>query len=103
LNVTPADSKERLANWVHFRLGHNADEGDRNVRLVSDQTNVRNHQRESCVTDDYTTTKTQYRELACLVDSTPTGPRTVLVAAAQPTAWPHERAALEFAINHFEN
>jgi hypothetical protein len=103
LNVTPAVAKEQLGSWARFRIGHNADEGDRNVRLLSSQTNIRNGaDRESCVTDTYTTTKTSYHELACLVQA-PHGPRTVLVAAAQPPAWPRERAAFQYAFNHFQD
>jgi hypothetical protein len=100
LNVTPADPNEQLHSWAHFRIGHNGEEGDRNVRLISATTTVA--RREACVTDQYSTTKTSYRELACLVRPAH-GQGTVLIAAAQPSAWPSERAALQYAINHFKN
>jgi hypothetical protein len=102
LNVTPAIRSETLANWARFRVGHNADEGDRNVRVLSKQTNVPlDGGRGSCVTDQYTTTRTSYRELACVVAPSGAAMRVVLVAAAQPDVWDTERHVLQFAIDHF--
>jgi hypothetical protein len=104
LNATPADSKEQPATWAHFRVNHNADEGDRHVRMI---TSVRNaavgSEHGPCVLDQYQTSRTNYRELACLVAPADGGPRTVLVAAAQPAAWASQHRSLEFAINHFSN
>jgi hypothetical protein len=102
LNVTPAIASETLANWARFRVGHNAKEGDKNVRLLSKQTNVPlDGGRGSCVTDQYTTTRTSYRELACVVAPSGAATRVVLVAAAQPDVWDTERHVLQFAIDHF--
>jgi hypothetical protein len=102
LNLTPAIGSETLADWTHFRVGHNADEGDRNVRVLSKQTNIPlDGGRGSCVTDQYTTTRTAYRELACVVAPSGAATRVVLVAAAQPDAWAAERHVFQFAIDHF--
>src|SRR5579859_7978412 len=40
LNATPADRQETFAGWTHFRLSHNASDGDHNVRLISAQSNT---------------------------------------------------------------
>jgi hypothetical protein len=102
LNVTPAEGHESLSNWITFRLRHNADEGDRNVRLIS-ATAPRGLSRRisACVTDQYTTSRTSYRELACIVAPRGGARAIVLVAAAQPDLWPRERPAFEFAFSHF--
>ena len=102
LNVTPAIGKETLSGWARFRVAHNADEGDRNVRLLSQQENVPlDGGHGSCVVDQYATTRTSYRELACLVAPSTSAQRVVLVAAAQSGAWADERHVLQFAIDHF--
>ncbi|GAC1582636.1 MAG: hypothetical protein NVS3B18_16080 [Candidatus Dormibacteria bacterium] len=102
LNATPADAKERLAGWAPFRIGHNAAEGDRHVRLIHAQTGVRlGAAQASCVVDEYTTSRSRYRELACILVPIDAGRATVLVAAAQPGAWARERAPFEFALHHF--
>ncbi len=102
LNVTPAITKETLSDWAHFRVGHNADEGDRSVRLLSKQTDVPlDGGRGSCVVDQYTTTRTSYRELACVVAPSSAATRVVLVAAAERDVWAAERHVLQFAIDHF--
>jgi hypothetical protein len=102
LNATPADRDETLNGWTRFRLHHNADEGDRNVRLITARSGVRLAAgRASCVVDDYATSRSRYRELACIV-APPNGRQaTVLVAAAQPNAWAREHPQLDFAIDHF--
>lgn len=102
LNATPADRQETLARWAPFRLHHNAEDGDRNVRLLASQVNILiDTGRGSCVTDQYVTSRSTYRELACVVAPAHARGRTVLVAAAQPSAWTHERHVLEYAIRHF--
>ncbi|HWE34429.1 MAG TPA: hypothetical protein VG410_13140 [Solirubrobacteraceae bacterium] len=102
LNVTPAIGKETLTGWARFRVAHNADEGDRNVRMLSKQTNVPlDGGRGSCVVDQYTTPRTSYRELACVVAPKSAAMRVVLVGAAQPQVWASERHVLQFAIDHF--
>ncbi len=103
LNATPAQSHETLAGWARFRLRHNVAEGDRNERLVAAPTGVqrRTGQRMACVIDDYVTSRSRYRELACILTPTRGHPAMVLVAAAQPGAWKRERPLLDLAINHF--
>ncbi len=102
LNATPADGHETLAGWTHFRVAHNAAEGDRNLRLISARTGVRlAGGRASCVVDDYATSRSRYRELACIVAPMTGSLATVLVAAAQPNTWARERPLLDFALNHF--
>jgi hypothetical protein len=102
LNATPADGAESLHGWARFRLGHNADEGDRNVRLIAAHTDVRLAAgRASCVVDDYATSRSRYRELACIVAPSNGRQATVLVAAAQPSAWAREHPQFDFAIDHF--
>ncbi len=102
LNATPADRDETLNGWARFRVHHNADEGDRNVRLITARSGVRLAAgRASCVVDDYATSRSRYRELACIVAPSNGRQATVLVAAAQPNAWAREHPQLDFAINHF--
>ncbi len=102
LNATPADARETVAGWARFRVRHNAAEGDRHVRLIHAQNGIRLAAgRASCVIDDYTTSRSRYRELACILVPTDAGRATVLVAAARPGDWARERPLLEFAINHF--
>ncbi len=102
LNATPADSAERLHGWARFRLHHNADEGDRNVRLIAAHNDVRLAAgRASCLVDDYATNRSRYRELACIVAPSNGHQVTVLVAAAQPSAWAREHLKLDYAIDHF--
>jgi hypothetical protein len=105
LNATPADGQETLADWVRFRVRHNATEGDRSVHLVTAQAPARfDGGRASCVIDDYATSRSRYRELACIVAPAP-GARAmravVLIAAAQPSAWTRDQPLLRFAIDHF--
>ena len=102
LNATPAQAGETLADWGTFRVQHNAAEGDRHVRLLSARIGFPfGAQRRSCVTDEYATRVTSYRELACIVAPANGSQATVLVAAAQPDAWTTQLPALNYAINHF--
>ncbi len=102
LNATPADGHERLAGWARFRVRHNAAEGDRHERLISVRDNVRlGAGRAACVVDAYSTSRSRYRELACIVMPMNGSRATVLIGAAQPQAWEHERPLLQFAIDHF--
>jgi hypothetical protein len=100
LNATPKQGTETLANWSRFRPGHNLREGDRSVRLLasSDDLAFRSG-RGACVIDDYTTSQSTYREIACLVS----GPRAsaVVVAAAPRSLWSHQAATLERAVSSF--
>lgn len=102
LNATPAEGHETLAGWARFRVRHNAAEGDRGVRLIAARTGVRlAGGRAACVIDDYATSRSRYRELACIVAPADRGKATVLVAAAQPSEWGRERPLLESALDHF--
>jgi hypothetical protein len=102
LNATPAEGSETLAVWARFRVRHNAAEGDLGVRLITAQTSLRLAAgRASCVVDDYMTSRSRYRELACILAPVSGRQAAVLVAAAQPNVWTSERPALQFAINHF--
>jgi hypothetical protein len=103
LNATPADPDESPAGWSRFRISHNADDGDRDIRVISVQRDVRLRlgARAWCVADQYATSRTSYRERACLLVPAHGGRRTVLVAAAQPNAWAADRPLLNFALNHF--
>lgn len=99
LNLTPRQGEETLANWATFRVGHNADEGDRGVRRLAAASGLRFLSgRGSCVRDAYTTQiGAQFVEIACLI----AGHRdaVVIVAAAPPQAWSQESATLERAID----
>jgi hypothetical protein len=103
LNATPAEPDETPAGWSQFRISHNAEDGDRDVHVISVRRDVRlgHGGRASCVADRYATTRTSYRELACLLVPADRGPRTVLVAAAQPRAWAADEPLLNFAFAHF--
>ncbi len=98
LNLTPRQGTETLGNWGRFRVGHNAEEGDRNVRTLSLTTNrPLGGATASCVEDAYTTsTGASYQEIACLL----TGRRSSVVAvgAAPPDDWARVAPALERAI-----
>jgi hypothetical protein len=102
LNVTPRQGAETLANWPHFRVEHDADEGDRDVRPLEVGFGLRFRTgRGSCVRDSYTTvTHARYVEIACLV----AGQRatSVIVGAAPPNAWSQVSPLLERAISAFE-
>jgi hypothetical protein len=101
LNATPADGHETLPGWARFRVRHNAAEGDRNVRLITARPAVGLAAgRASCVVDDYRTSRSRYRELACILAPSSGGRATVLVAAARPNAWSREHPVFDFAINH---
>jgi hypothetical protein len=100
LNLTPQSGAETLANWTRFRPHHIAAEGARLVRLLAAQHNVAfTSGRGSCVIDQYVTTRTSYREIACLVKGS--GGTTVVVAAAQRSAWGREAPLLERSLASF--
>jgi hypothetical protein len=98
LNLTPREGAESLGNWGHFRVDHNADEGDRDIatRAVALRRALRGATG-SCVEDTYTTaTGARYVELACLI----AGRRTsvVIVGASPPSDWARVEPLLERAI-----
>jgi hypothetical protein len=101
LNATPRQGAETLSNWGSFRLDHNRDEGDVDVKSVASATSLRFRSGHgSCVIDTYTTSSGRsYREVACIV----AGARatTVVVGAAPPAQWPRQGPALERAISSF--
>jgi hypothetical protein len=102
-NATPKQGAETLADWRHFRLRRNAEEGDHRIRAVSAAANLTFlGGKGSCVIDDYTAAhgRNRYREIACFV----VGPRgsTVIVAAAQLRSWAKRRQALEQIVSHFD-
>ena len=101
LNLTPRQGAETPQNWSHFRVSHNADEGDREVRALASAQDLRfRGGRGPCVRDAYTTsTGSRFIEIACLV----VGPRsaTVVVGAAPPAVWSRISPLLERAISGF--
>jgi hypothetical protein len=101
LNATPQQGAETFANWSSFRVDHNGDEGDVNVKPVASATNLRfRGARGSCVTDTYTSsTGHRYREIACIVAGA--NATTVVVGAAPPAQWQRQGPAIERAISSF--
>jgi hypothetical protein len=101
LNATPRQGTESLRNWAEFRVDHNRDEGDRQVRLLADATGLRFRSATgSCVLDSYRTESGHpYRELACIVSGR--SATTVIVGAAPPDRWDAEAPTLEQAIDSF--
>ena len=101
LNATPLQGKETLANWSDFRVDHNGDEGDRDIKLIASATGLRFRDATgSCVIDSYlTSSEHRYREIACIVAGAST--TTVVVAAAPPQRWAAEAPTLERAVASF--
>ncbi len=98
LNLTPRQGAETLANYAHFRVDHNGDEGDSGIRALASATNRRfGGGRISCVQDSYATkTGARYIELACLVSGRTS---VVVVGAAPPQSWPRVSPLLQRAIS----
>jgi hypothetical protein len=101
LNLTPRQGLETPANWGHFRIDHNAEEGDRSIRRLAVGTGLEFRSgRGSCVRDSYTTgSGSRYVELACLVKGRTAS--TVIVGASPPAAWGQLAPTLERAISSF--
>jgi hypothetical protein len=100
LNATPRQGTETLADWSRFRPKHNQGEGDRSVRLLATTTTARFRSgRGACVIDTYTTSKANYREIACLVSDPSSS--AVVVAAAPTALWDQQAAALQRAVSSF--
>jgi hypothetical protein len=101
LNLTPRQANETVANWPSFRIAHNADEGDRNVKSLAVGRDLHFRSgRGVCVRDSYTTpTSAKFIEIACLVG----GPKrlSVIVGAAPPGSWTTIAPSLERAISSF--
>jgi len=102
LNATPRQGDESLAGWSSFRIDHNQEEGDTNVKLVAAADNLMfRGGHGSCVIDDYRSSSGhQYREVACIVAGTKA--TTVIVGAAPPQDWHSQGPAIERAISAFK-
>lgn len=101
LNATPQQGDETLEDWAEFRVDHNRDEEDRDVKLLASATGLAFPSgRGSCVLDSYlTSSDRRYREIACIVAGT--AATTVVVAAAPPARWNAEQDELRRAITSF--
>lgn len=101
LNATPRQGAESSGNWTEFRVAHNGEEGDREVRLLAGATNLRFRSGTgSCVLDSYRTeSDSPYREIACIVSGR--SATTVIVGAAPPHRWGSEAPTIEQAIDSF--
>ncbi|MGH2868316.1 MAG: hypothetical protein ACRDNK_12215 [Solirubrobacteraceae bacterium] len=99
LNLTPRQGRETLTNWSSFRVAHNADEGDRQVRILAVGRGLRfRNGHGSCVRDSYLTSSgARYIEIACLVAGSRTA--AVIVGAAPPQAWAQVSPSLRWAIS----
>jgi hypothetical protein len=99
LNATPRQGDENAANWAGFRLAHNREEGDREVRQLAAARDLPFRSATgSCVIDSYLTgSGNRYREIACLV--TGRSSATVIVAAAPPSRWHAEGSLLQRAVS----
>jgi len=98
LNATPRQGTETLANWPSFRIQHlREEEKSKDVRLIAGAHGLRFRSgRGSCVIDSYRTSRTRYREIACLVAGTRTS--SVLVGAAPSKTWAQQAGTIERAI-----
>lgn len=98
LNLTPRQADEQVAKWTTFRLEHNREEGDRNVKRVAGATGLRFHTGSgSCVEDMYATeVGAHYREIACLVTGSQAS--AVIVGATPPADWRRMAPILQRAI-----
>lgn len=102
LNLTPRQGEETLSNWRSFRVEHNREEGDRQVKELAVATSLRFRAGQgNCVKDSYvSSTGNPYVEIACLI----AGPKASVVAvgAAPPSAWASQRKVIERAIEGVE-
>jgi hypothetical protein len=98
LNLTPRQGAETLANYAHFRVDHNGDEGDSSIRTLASATKRPfGSGHISCVQDSYATkTGARYIELACLVSGR-TG--VAVVGAAPPRDWTRVSPLIQRAIS----
>jgi hypothetical protein len=98
LNATPRQGTETLANWPSFRIQHlREEESSKDVRLIASAHGLpfRSGQG-SCVIDSYRTSRTRYREIACLVAGTRTS--SVVLGAAPSKTWAQQAGTIERAI-----
>ena len=97
LNLTPRQGAETLANWPSFRIEHLGDEGSTDVRLIASAHGLSFRSGHgSCVIDSYRTSRTRYREIACLVAGTRTS--SVIVGAVPSKTWAQQAETIERAI-----
>jgi hypothetical protein len=97
LNATPRQGRETLANWPSFRIQHLREDETTDVRLIASAHGLRFRSgRGSCVIDSYRTSRTRYREIACLVAGSRTS--SVLVGAAPSKTWGQQAETVERAI-----
>jgi hypothetical protein len=98
LNATSRQGAETLANWPSFRIEHlRDDDSSKDVRLIAGAHGLRFRSgRGSCVIDSYRTSRTRYREIACLVAGTRTS--SVIVGAAPAETWAQQAETIERAI-----
>jgi hypothetical protein len=98
LNLTPRQGTETLANWPSFRIQHlREEESSKDVRLIASAHGLGFRSgRGSCVIDSYRTSRTRYREMACLVAGARTS--SVLVGAAPSKTWAQQAETIERAI-----
>jgi hypothetical protein len=98
LNLTPRQGAETLANWPSFRVHHlREDDSSKDVRLIASARGLRFRSgRGSCVIDSYRTSRTRYREIACLVAGARTS--SVIVGAAPSKTWARQAATIQRAI-----
>src|SRR3954453_16616486 len=100
LNATPRMGAEKLDNWRRFRPQHNRAEGQSDVRLLAATRDASFRSgRGACVIDSYTTSKTSYREIACLVSGARSS--AVIVAAAPSARFDRQAATLQRAVSSF--
>ncbi len=98
LNATPRQGTETLANWPSFRIRHVREEEHSNdVRLIAEAHGLAFRSgRGSCVIDSYRTSRTRYREIACLIAGRRTS--SVLVGAAPSKTWAQQAETIKRAI-----
>jgi hypothetical protein len=97
LNLTPRQGAETLANWPSFRIEHLGEEGSTDVRLIASAHGLSfRSSHGTCVIDSYRTSRTRYREIACLVAGTRTS--SVIVGAAPSKTWAQQAETIERAI-----
>jgi hypothetical protein len=98
LNLTPRQGAETLANWPSFRIQHlREEESSKDVRLIASAHGLGFRSgRGSCVIDSYRTSRTRYREIACLVAGIRTS--SVIVGAAPSKTWARQAETIERAI-----
>jgi hypothetical protein len=102
LNITPRQGPESMAGWASFRVHHNHEEGDLDVKQLASASGLRFRSGHgSCVEDSYdTVTHAHYTEIACIVAGART--TTVIVGAAPPSSWSREAPVIERAIDGLE-